>query len=495
MKGSPKIVLSVLLLLWPMLATSAQEHTSAQELTIESGMAEILRLKEPVSHIFLVDHTVADVQLQTPQTLYIYGQKPGQTTLFATTKKGDQVLNMRLTVANNVSTLREVVRSIAPDSDVTVTSAGGTLILKGTVASPKIAADLQSAASRFVSDAKSIVNQLTVQTPVQVNLRVKIAEISRTVTRDLGINWENITKPGALVVGLASSGSFVDLTSKSQDIGFTSGSSGGSSSSSSSSSGSTGTTGTTSSSKLFQLSSSGNPNILMSYQNGDKANLNVMIDAVAAEGLAVILSEPNLTSLSGQAAHFTAGGEIPITIPGTANNPATVQYKEYGVKLAFTPTVLSENLIQIQVAPEVSELTSAGSTSLGPALSKRTASTVVQLNSGQSFAIAGLIQNVGNSTISAVPGLGDLPGFLGALFRSTKFSRRETELVMIVTPYIVKPSNTPLKTPLDQVKEASHLDRILMGKIAKTGKNVVSSPQGSSPNPPRLVGQAGFLIE
>src|SRR4029078_6138271 len=177
------------------------------------------------------------------------------------------------------------------------------------------------------------------------------------------------------------------------------------------------------------------------------------LDIAANDGLATILAEPSLTALSGETASFLAGGEFPIPVSqGGANNGITIEYKQYGVGLAFTPIVLGDGRISMRVRPEVSQLSDSGAVTLnnfrGPALITRRAETTVELGSGQSFMIAGLLQNTGNNSIDKAPVLGDL-AILGALFRSTKFQRSETELVVIVTPYLVRPVSTQMVTPID----------------------------------------------
>src|SRR5206468_2711605 len=183
-------------------------------------------------------------------------------------------------------------------------------------------------------------------------------------------------------------------------------------------------------------------------------NLLGTLDIAAQDGLATILAEPNLTALSGETASFLAGGEFPIPI-SQGNNAVSVEYKSYGVGLAFTPVVLADGRISMRVRPEVSQLSDAGAVTLGgyrvPALLTRRAETTVELGSGQSFMIAGLLQNTTNNSVDKTPLLGDLP-ILGALFRSTKFQRQETELVIVVTPYLVRPVSTQLALPTDGMR-------------------------------------------
>jgi pilus assembly protein CpaC len=201
------------------------------------------------------------------------------------------------------------------------------------------------------------------------------------------------------------------------------------------------------------------------------------LDIAAEDGLVSILAEPNLTALSGETASFLAGGEFPIPVT-QGNNAITIEYKQYGVGLAFTPIVLGDGRISMRVRPEVSELSDAGGLKLGgftvPALITRRAETTVELGSGQSFMIAGLLQNRNSNTIEKAPFLGDIP-ILGSLFRSTSYQRNETELVIIVTPYLVRPVSGQLATPADGYRSPGDLKRVFLG-AGIDGRSGVTQP-------------------
>jgi pilus assembly protein CpaC len=210
--------------------------------------------------------------------------------------------------------------------------------------------------------------------------------------------------------------------------------------------------------------------------------------------VATLLAEPNLTALSGETASFLAGGEFPIPV-SQGNNAVTIEYKQYGVGLAFTPIVLGDGRISMRVRPEVSQLSDAGAVTVAgfrvPALITRRAETTVELGSGQSFMIAGLLQNTGNNSVDKAPVLGDLP-ILGALFRSTKFQRSETELVVIVTPYLVRPVSTQMATPVDGYRSPNDIERDFLGQTFKGANGKVdptaipapaAGPSGAAPAP------------
>jgi len=233
-----------------------------------------------------------------------------------------------------------------------------------------------------------------------------------------------------------------------------------------------------------------------SYESGSDI-VNVAIDALAEEGLVNILAEPNLTSLSGETASFLAGGEFPIPV-ATDDNEIEIEFKEFGISLAFTPTVLTQERISMRVRPEVSELSDDGAIEISglriPALKTRRAETTVELGSGQSFAIGGLLSSDVQNAVTKTPGLGDLP-VLGPLFRSQAFRRDETELVIIVTPYLVRPVDEPIvATPVEGYEAPSDIERILEGRLHSArlhrGRGGPEGPQGQ-----RLMGPLGFVLE
>ncbi len=276
-----------------------------------------------------------------------------------------------------------------PGSDVRIDTTTGGLVLHGQVATPADADEAMSMARRFVASGQHVDNALTVLGSTQVTLRVRIAEMSRTVVRALGVNWQALGTVGRFAVNLATNNALSAAASGASMLG-------------------------------------------LGYRGA--VNVNAVIDALAQNDLVHVLAEPNLTAMSGQTASFLVGGEFPIPV-GQQNGQITVEFKKFGVSLAFVPTVLSSGRISLRVEPEVSQLSSqgavqvtAGSSSLSiPALTVRRAETTVELGSGQSFAIAGLLQDSTDNNVSGLPGLGEIP-ILGALFRSNSFQHNQTEL-------------------------------------------------------------------
>jgi pilus assembly protein CpaC len=329
-------------------------------------------------------------------------------------------------------------------------------VVSGTVATAADADLATRTARQFVAAGQSVESQLAVLGSQQVNLRVRIAEVSRSVIRQLGINWSNLASLGkyaAIGVVTANPLAITTVAASAANLGYN-----------------------------FPTA-------------GHTLDVNAFIDAMAQDQLVHVLAEPNLTAMSGETASFLVGGEFPIPI-AQQNNQITIEFKQYGVSLAFVPTVISGARINMKVRPEVSALTTVGAVQLGvgnstiqvPALTVRRAETTVELASGQSFAIAGLLQDNTTMVGNALPGIGELP-ILGALFRSDSFQRNETELVIVVTPYLVSGVASPgqLKLPTDGWKPPSDLERLLLLRQSARDPGRVAAA-------PHIPGDAGFVI-
>ncbi|MFN4088477.1 MAG: type II and III secretion system protein family protein, partial [Alphaproteobacteria bacterium] len=245
----------------------------------------------------------------------------------------------------------------------------------------------------------------------------------------------------------------------------------------------------------------GGANALYGLLSGSGIDLNSVVDALEDERLLTVLAEPNLTAMSGETASFLAGGEYPVPVPQDGG-AISIEYKKFGVSLSFKPTVLTDGRINLSVTPEVSQLTEAGSVTLSgfviPALSTRRAETTIELGSGQSFAIAGLLQASQDQTVSKFPGLGDLP-VIGPLFRSDVFQRGETELVIIVTPYIVRPVSQQMALPTDGLVPPNDYERIFGNRAAFDSNQRMSNPhqrpENNRPGQRRLAGPYGFVLD
>jgi pilus assembly protein CpaC len=434
------------------------------EVVLEVRKGQLIRLPRPAAAVFVADPEVADVQAHSPTLVYVFGRRSGTTTLFAVDENEDVLLQREIVVEHHLSALQDVLREVAPEARIEVRSVDGGIILDGAVRDPVKAQELREIAGRYLGENETLINRVSVASPTQVNLRVRVAEVSREVTKLFGINWEAIFTPGDFLFGLATGRSFTT----GGGLPF-----------------------------LRGTDVAGDVNSFFgNYSNGD-VTINGIIDALEREGLVNVLAEPNLTALSGETASFLAGGEFPVPI-GQDDDEITIEFKQFGVSLAFTPTVLSASRISLRVRPEVSELSEKGAIKLGdlviPALATRRAETTVELGSGQSFAIGGLISNSTRNNLDKVPGLGDVP-VLGTLFRSTSFRRSESELVIIVTPYLVAPvASAQLATPRDGLEDPSDLERLIQGKLARTFPRPGQEPQLAAGRH-RLVGPAGFMLD
>jgi pilus assembly protein CpaC len=440
-------------------------NSAASRIGLEINKGTLVRLSQPASTVFVADPEIADIQMKTAGLVYIFGKKAGETALFAVDDRERVVLNTTLVVSHNVSRLRQALRAVAPEAEVEVISVDDSLILTGMVHSPAEAENIRAVAARFAPEKGSLINQIRVMAPNQVNLRVRFAEVSKETLKQFGINWESIARFGGnVLLGVATGRDFIS---------------------------STGT-----------FPREGSTNTIIGSYTGGRQDINGAIDALATEGLITVLAEPNLTALNGETASFLAGGEFPIPIAQAGNNSGgntiTVEFKTFGVGLAFTPHLLEAGRINLRVRPEVSQLSSAGSVTLSgfsiPALTTRRAETTVELGSGQSFVIAGLLQNNTTQDISRVPVLGDLP-ILGTLFRSDKFRRNESELVIIVTPYVVRPvSANRIALPTDGFVAPNDVERILGGITYRPQLND-RDQQPNTKEGQGLIGPSGFQLD
>jgi len=331
-----------------------------------------------------------------------------------------------------------------------------TVLLTGTVAAPEDAAEAQTLVEAFVGDETNVISRLRMATPLQVNLQVRFAEVSRSLVRTLGANLATIDSTGGFQFGVTN-GSQPTLLAPGRSLGVGAGQV-------------TDRVFNPVTGAVEELPGTAIPGAGIGSTLGFAGQLlgldiGAALDLAETQGLVTTLSQPNLTALSGETAEFLAGGEFPIPL-SQGLGTTTVEYKNFGVSLAYTPTVLANGRISIRVAPEVSELSNQGAVQLNgftiPALTIRRAETTVELGSGESFMIAGLLSSSASNTVSKAPGAGDIP-ILGSLFRSTEFQRGETELVIVVTPYLVKPVNDrDIRLPTDGYASPNAVEQFLL---------------------------------
>ena len=442
-----------------------------QTLRYESGTGGIVNLPAPAANVFVADQKIAEVRPASATTLFIFGVGAGRTTVAAVDAAGVSIAEYDVFVRPPVYAATEAQATIArvmPGATVRVSPQTKGLMVTGTVGSPEEAARAVAIARGFLADGQVVDDQISVTGGTQVMLRVRIAEIQRSVTRNLGIDWQ----------ALGVIGSIARLPALAFNANAAS----------------TGVLG-------------GVPSV-----GGQGVSFNGLIDALAQDNLARVLAEPNLTVLSGHSASFLAGGEYPIPV-GQNNGMISIEFKKFGVNLTFLPTVLTDGRINMKVAPEVSQLSDdnavqlvAGGLSFRvPGLTVRRAETVVELGSGQSFAIAGLLQDSLRQADKALPGIGEVP-ILGALFRSDRFQRNETELVILITPFVVKPVNDPnqLRMAGDNYTVPNDRDRLLMMRQTGGPPAPPAALPGTAPapalvpmplSPPGRPGRPGFVLQ
>ena len=425
-------------------AYTSGTYRPASMVALSVGEGQMITLPRSVADVWVSNPKVADVYVTNSKQLKLFGKEFGEATIIATASDGGVVYGAQVRVSQNLPSISQVLAEAMPDANIKVTVVGQTAILSGVVASPDDSSFAQRLAERELNpgvDLSSpgamckicVLNRLKTATPLQVTLKVRIVEINRTLLKSWGVNLLSSDPTGGFKFGLAQG----------------SPSAGG---------------------NPFRVANGGLGTTLGAATKLLGMNLLGSLDIAAQDGFATILAEPNLTALSGETASFLAGGEFPIPVAqssGAGNAAITIEYKQYGVGLAFTPVVLSDGRISMRVRPEVSQISSSGAVSLGgysvPALSTRRAETTVELGSGQSFMIAGLIQNSAQNNINKAPFLGDLP-ILGSLFRSTNFRRDETELVVVVTPYLTRPVSGQMAAPADGYRTPSDIERDIGGQ-------------------------------
>jgi pilus assembly protein CpaC len=458
-------------------------------LTLEAGGGRLVQLPSPALTVMAADPRIARVQPASPTSLFVMAVAAGRTTIIATSEDGTPVAEYDVVVQPgrgslapqqtpgaeaapaappplSASAIESLIRRMVRGAQaVRVTAAGPNgLLLSGQVPAAAEAQRAEAIARAYAGDTREVINDLALLSSIQVNVRVRVAEISRQVTRELGFNWQALASDGSnwlLGVRTGAGGRVADAITS-----------------------------------AISATASAVPGRYGLSYSSSRFDINAVVDALAADQLITILAEPNLTAQSGEVASFLAGGEFPVPVAASsATNAISIEFKQFGVSLAFVPTVLGPDRLNLRVRPEVSELSENGAISLPlaggvvtiPALNVRRAETTVELGSGQSFAIAGLLQRSSFTVNSGVAGLADVP-VLGALFRSDRFRRNETELVIIVTPYLVRPVSDPraLAAPTDSFRPATDLDRILNRRQIARG---APAPQIRT----RL--DAGFILE
>lgn len=403
--------------LW-LLALTASAHALGDNiakgahgiLDLATGEGRILHFAAPVESVLVADPNIADLQVVSPGVIYIFGKTAGQTSLIALGDNGEQTAALTLAVGAGAQAVSRPLQTLHPGSQAHVSAAGNRLVAHGKVKDVGEATDLNALLGTEGQGLQSAINSAEYAGAAQVNIRVRFAEVSRNELLRYGVNWNAMFNNGTFSFGLLTGGA------------------------------------------LAADAASGASNVISAGLASGNVNIDAMLEALQSNGVLEVLAEPNITAMTGQTASFLAGGEVPVPVP-VNRDLVGVEYKPYGVSLLFSPTLLPNGRIALQVRPEVSSVVTTNAATVNgylvPSFRVRRADTRVEVGSGQTFAIAGLFQRDSSQDIDKVPMLGDMP-ILGNLFRSKRFQRNETELVILITPYLVEPvRGRTLATPLD----------------------------------------------
>ncbi|MHB2169170.1 type II and III secretion system protein family protein [Alsobacter sp. R-9] len=416
---------------------------STTRVQVPANKSQTVRLENAFSDVLVGSSEIAEVIPLSDRSLYVLGKKVGTTNISVLDSSKRLVGIVDVTVTLDARAVAGQVSGIGGARGISVQSANDRAVLGG-VAPDAPAVDRAYSVANAVAPG-GVINMARVGSPQQVMLQVRILEVARQAGRDLGIRWGYTGNTNR-----ASVGSYGQLVNVGQGISVQN----------------------LTLAAVTPISGVAPVANAIKTITGAGYSVDVMISALEEQGLVRRLAEPNLIAMSGETADFLAGGEFPVPVSSNTTNgfpTTTIEYKEFGVQLAFTPTVLQGGIINLRVRPEVSDIDPSLSVVSGgvavPGLIKRKANTTVELRDGQSFAIAGLLQAQSARNVDQLPWLGSVP-VLGALFRSQAFQQKDTELVVIVTPYLVKPAKPgqPLESPLDTKMRANDMDAFIGGK-------------------------------
>ncbi len=418
---------------------------TARELNVPMNRAIVIESARSFAELSIANPEIADISSLSSRTIYVLGKTPGLTTLTLFDATGRLITNVNVRVSADISEFKERLRQILPGEKIEVRTANDGIVLSGTVSSNVRMQRALSLAARYAPDRIS--NLMTVGGVQQVMLKVRFAEVTRNVSKTLraSLGARGLLLGGE-VGGQIEGGTLINGADDYIDPG----------------SGSNGT--------LPPVASDTEGIAVFGFNTG-VGQVVVLLEALENKGVVRTLAEPNLVALSGQSANFHAGGEVPIPAPGNDGN-ISIDYRPFGVELDFVPVVLDDELINLQLNASVSALDQANAITTQsiavPALTKRQTSTTIELRDGQSFAIAGLLQDDFQDLSAQVPWLGDLP-VLGALFRSASFERGQSELIVIITAHLVTPTRSQaLISPTDLIQPPTESDLFLLGRTART---------------------------
>ena len=434
------------------------DASAPQKVTLTVGKSVIVESPAAIKKFALAAPEYADVTVLSPRQIYLVGKIPGATNATLWGVDGKISAMLEIEIMPDVSRLKEKIHEMLPnEKDIKVTASHDAIVLAGTVSNTSNLSQVVALANAYAPQDKDkkgkVMNLLEVGGVHQVMLEVRVSEMSRSLMRRLGVNFAYISE-GGQTFGISLLRNLTALPTG-------------------------GWPGN-------PITASTNINAIFRFLGGG-ATWTTFIDALKEEGLTKVLAEPTLITMSGRSANFLAGGEYPIPVPQSSGggNTITIEYKTFGVGLNFTPTVLNNNKISMEVKPEVSELDFTNSVQISgyvvPSVTTRRVATTIELADGQSFAIAGLLKEDLREVVSKFPVLGEIP-ILGVLFRSTSYQKNETELVIIVTPHLVKPVDMAKQTlPTDAFVEPNEFEFYLLGSLEGRGEPAKSKGAAAPP--------------
>lgn len=423
----------------PALAQYSGTNVHAGELEVPVNKSQIITADRVIDRAMIGNDTIADILPVSDRSIYVLGKAMGTTSLTLYDRANRVIAVMDISVGPDVETVRKQLAEMFPGEPIDARLSNGKLMLTGMVSDPGAASRAARLASAYAGD--EVINMISVGGSQQVMLEVRFAEVNRTVGEQLGVSGFGVTSDGDFGGAIGDGAGIVP-----------------------------GPDGTS----VLQLDSIVDSFGVFSaiFELGD-VNIEAFLNTLERKGLSKTLAEPTLVALSGEKASFLAGGEFPIPVAqsgqnGGGGNAITVEFKPFGVSLGFTPTVLGDKVINLVVEPEVSSIDPSASITVNgltvPGLQTRRASTTLELRDGESFVLAGLIRSDYQTNVQQLPILGSIP-IIGSLFRSTRFQKGETELLIVVTPRLVKPIRPDqVRLPTDRVKDPDVLDTLLNGE-------------------------------
>ncbi|HTZ02716.1 MAG TPA: type II and III secretion system protein family protein [Xanthobacteraceae bacterium] len=438
----------------------AASDYQSQPVNLGISKSVVIDLPRDIKDVLVADPKIANAVMRSSRRAFIIGNNVGQTNVFFFDAEGKQIAGFDIAVTRDLNGVRDAIRQVLPEADITVRGIGDSVILSGTVSSPQEAQQVNDIVSGLIDKSGKVINGIVVRGRDEVMLKVTVAEVDRSVVKQLGINLSGSFGYGTALVNFNNNAANPNVAS-----GYTP--------------------------PLFPIN--GTPSNTIT---GSVNHVTATLQAMEQAGVIRALAEPTLTAISGESAHFLAGGEFPypsITSCTTTPCPPTISFQNFGVSLTFTPVVLSEGRISLTMLTEVSQLdnqntvTVAGTTV--PGLSVRRADTTVEIPSGGSLAVAGLIQDETKQDITGLPGLMQVP-ILGTLFRSRDYLNNRTELMVLVTPYIVRAvAEKDLARPDDGFADPSDPESVLLGRL-----NRIYGVGDPAP-PDSYHGKYGFILD